>query len=199
MAGIIYYCLDLETNGLQWKDNYHEISELSIIRAEDRTQLSRFVKVDRPQNSSVDALRITGKTMDDLSKGISKRDLIEEVEKFVSEDGLTPEHRCLIGHNIINFDRRFLWQLWSNYSRTFPFSLYLDTMELTRSYAKKMGMIRPKVNLTASCDMLGVRKVAGAHDAVSDTRNTFLLWLKLKNNLDQISYIKKLGHGESGW
>jgi DNA polymerase III epsilon subunit-like protein len=196
MAGIIYYVCDLETNGLAWKNNFHEIFELSIIRASDRTQLSRFIKVNKPENSSFDALKITGKTLADLKNGISQKELVADVENFVAEDNLTPEHRCLIGHNIINFDRKFLWQLWSNHNKLFPFSLYLDTMQLMRKYAKQNQIIKPKINLHASCELLQIKKVAGQHDAVSDTRNTYLLWEKLIKHIDHLSCIKRIPHGD---
>jgi DNA polymerase III alpha subunit (gram-positive type) len=189
-----FYCLDLETNGLVFTNNFHEICELSILRATDRVQLSRQVKIDRPENSSFDALRITNKTIEDLKKGISKQQLIQEVEMFLAEDGTTAEHRCLIGHNIINFDRKFLWQLWSYYNKSFPFSLYLDTMNMSKAYIKKMGMKGQKSNLGAACDLLGVEKRAGAHAAKVDTRNCYLLWQKLIEVVDYLEHIKRIPH-----
>ena len=194
MAGIVYYCLDLECNGLAWKNDFHEICELSIIRATDRVQLTRQVKVDKPFNSSYDALRIIGKTTNDLRYGISKQELIRDVESFIAEDNLTPDHRCLIGHNIINFDRKFLWQLWKGQNKTFPFSLFLDTIQLTRNYAKKNGIVKPKVNLQEACDLLKIKKIAGQHNALSDTRNTFLLWNALTKEVDHLDFIKMMPH-----
>lgn len=194
MSDIIYYCLDLETNGLAFANNFHEICELSIIRHPDRSQLSRIVKVEKIANSSLDALKITGKTPDDLKKGILKSELVKDVEQFVFEDNLTPEHRCLVGHNIINFDRKFLWQLWETHNKTFPFSLYLDTIHLTKQYAKDKGIIKPKVNLHAACELLNIKKVAGKHTAVSDTRNTYLLWQQLIECTNYIQHIKRMPH-----
>jgi DNA polymerase III epsilon subunit-like protein len=194
---LYFYCLDLETNGLMWKGNFHEICELSMLRASDRVQLSRQVKVERPQNSNFDALRITGKTLEDLKVGISKQQLIQNVESFLAEDSATAEHRCLVGHNIINFDRKFLWQLWENYNKIFPFSLYLDTMNMSKAYIKKMGMKGQKANLQAACEMLGVEKRAGAHAAKVDTRNCYLLWQKLIEVIDYLEHIKRMPHNIS--
>lgn len=191
---IIYYILDTETNGLQYKNNFHEITELSILRAHDRVQLSRQVKVNNPNNSSFDALRITGKTIDDLKKGISKQQLINDVEGFLSEDNSFPEARCLVGHNIINFDRNFLWQQWEMFNKTFPFSLYLDTLNMAKDHAKKLGLKKPKLNLNAACDLLGVKKSAGAHNAKSDTRNCYLLWEKLMQEVNHLDHIKRISH-----
>src|SRR5271165_549294 len=197
MSGIIYYCLDIETNGLMFKGNFHEITELSILRTTDRMQLSRQVKVNKPENSSMDALKITGKTIDDLKKGISKQQLINDVEEFLTEDNLSPEHRCLVGHNVVNFDRKFLWQQWEVFNKIFPFSLYLDTLNMSKDHAKKLGLIKPSLKLEAACDLLGVKKQDGKHNAKSDTRNCYLLWQKLMEKVDHLEHIKRIPHIDS--
>ena len=78
-AMIVFYILDLETNGIL---NQHEITEFSAIRSTDLMQLTRQVRVSRPDDSSLDALRITGKTKADLLNGISKSDLADVVDEF---------------------------------------------------------------------------------------------------------------------
>jgi DNA polymerase III epsilon subunit-like protein len=194
MAGIIYYVLDLETNGLQCKDDFHEICELSILRASDRVQLTREVKVDKPQNSSLDALKIIKKTAQDLRRGISKEQLVKDVEDFLSEDGLNSAHRCLIGHNIISFDKKFLWRLWERHNKRFPFDLYLDTFQMSKAHSKKLGIVKPQLNLKAACDLFKVKTVDGAHQALADTRNAYLLWRKLMDEMDYLPLIKRLPH-----
>jgi DNA polymerase III epsilon subunit-like protein len=193
MAGIAFYILDLETNGLV-SGGFHEICEFSILRASDRVQLTRQVKVDKPKNSSLDAMTITKKSMADYAKGISKSQLVADAEKFLSEDGLTPAHRCLVGHNIINFDRKFLWALWGRYSKEFPFELFLDTLHMAKAAAKKKQLIKPKLNLSAACEIFGVKKVAGEHNALSDTRNCFFLWEKLMKEIDYLDHISRMPH-----
>lgn len=194
MAGIIFYHLDLETNGMSWKNGWHEITELSIIRASDRMQITRQVKVDKPNNSSLDALRITNKSKDDLMKGISKYQLIKDFEDFVGQDASTPAYRCLVGHNIINFDRKFLWNTWEKANKTFPFDLWLDTLQMMRAYAKKKQLVKPQLNLSASCDLFNIKKVAGIHNARSDVRNTYLLWEQLTKEIDYLDYISRMPH-----
>lgn len=193
-SGLIFYVIDTESNGLL--PNIHELCELSIIRGHDRVQLSRQVRVEKPENSSIDALRIINKTASDLRKGISKRELISDVERFVDEDGKSPEQRCLIGHNVIGFDKRFLLHLWDQFDKQFPFNLYLDTMHLIRAFCKKNGILKPKVNLQAACDIVGIKKVAGMHNAISDTRNCYLLWKRLMEHIDCIDHIKRIPHRE---
>jgi DNA polymerase III epsilon subunit-like protein len=195
--GLIYYCMDTETTGLSWKNNFHEIVQLSAIRSTDRAQLTRIVRANNWEQASFDALKLTGKTIEDIKKGIHQSELVRDVEEFLAEDKLNTEHRCLVGHNIINFDRKFLWQLWETYNKTFPFSLYLDTMSMTRTLGKKLGCGKEqRYNLTASCELLGTRKYAGAHSAKGDTRNTYMLWEKLMAHPDvnYLEHIKRIPH-----
>jgi DNA polymerase III epsilon subunit-like protein len=193
MSSIVYYSLDLETNGLV-STGFHEICELSILRVSDRVQLTRQVKVERPENSSLDALKIIKKTAEQLRYGINKSDLIEEVERFVNEDGLTSSHRCLIGHNIIAFDRKFLWSLWEKFNMRFPFDLYLDTFHMAKDYAKKMQLVKPKLNLIAACELFDIKRAKGEHNAKSDTRNCYLLYNELIKYVDYHDHITLMQH-----
>lgn len=193
---IQFYIADLETNGLLV--GHHEICELSIIRADDRMQLTRKVRVDNIKNSSLDALNIIKRSSEDLKKGISKKDLIEQVEGFIKEDGLTPAHRCLVGHNIINFDKKFLWHLWDAHNKTFPFDLYLDTLHMSKAHAKKLGMIKPSLRLVNACELFGIPKVAGEHEASADTRNCYLLWNQLCKSIDYLDHIRRIPHNGEG-
>jgi len=193
MSGLHYYIIDLETTGLN--SNYHEITEVSIIRCADKVQLSEMVRCDHPERASYDALRITGKSMEDLKKGISKIEAIEKVDRFLQKDGVTPGHRCFVGHNAIAFDKKFLHQLYSIFNRQCPVDLWMDTMLMVKHFVKTNG-IRTKVNLHASCDLFGIKKFSTAHSAKSDTRNTYLLWKNLLEvqNMDHLPFIKMAAH-----
>lgn len=193
MSGIEFFVGDVESLGLN--PAYHEMTEISLIRVSNKCQLWRCIKCDYPERANIDALRMTHKTIEDLSNGDTREQIVELCNKFLNEDGLTPSHRCLIGHNV-SFDRRMCWALWEKVGKELPISLYVDTMVLTRAYAKKIGLVKPKVNLDASCNMLGIKKFAGAHSAQSDTRNTYLLWKALTetHNMDPLPFIKTLPH-----
>lgn len=193
MSGLKYYVIDTETTGL--KANYHEITEIGIIRCDDRVQLWRQVKCVNPERANFDALAITKKTLSDLERGLDAQAVVEECNKFFSEDGLTAAHRCIVGHNV-SFDRKFLHALWEQLGLEFPAHLWLDTMSLTREYAKQIGLVKPKVNLHASCDLLGVKKLSEAHNAKVDSRNTFLLHRNLveEKKVDYLPFIKTAVH-----
>ena len=65
-------------------------------------------------------------------------------------------------------------------------------MTLPKEYAKKIGLIKPKVNLHASCDIVGIKKISSAHNAKSDSRNTYLLHKDLieSKKIDYLPFIK---------
>ena len=189
---IHYYIIDTETTGL--RAGYQEMTEIGIIRATDRVQLHMNIKCEYPERANFDALAITKKTMADLDKGHSKEYTVEQSEKFFNEDNLTPAHRCIVAHNA-PFDRRFLHALWLSVGKSFPANLWLDTVPLTKDWAKKQGMIKPKVALHNACDLLGIRKISEAHNARVDSRNGYMIWKKLVDNgVDYLPFIKTFVH-----
>lgn len=188
-----YYIIDTETTGL--KSGYHEITEIGIIRCEDRVQLYRQIRSEHPERASFDALAITKKTMNDLSKGREKGEVVEECNKFFEEDGVGASGRVIVAHNA-SFDRRFLHALWGECGKEFPANLWLDTISLVKEYAKREGHIKPKVNLHAACDLVGIKKISEAHNAKVDSRNTYLLHKNLveEKGIDILPHIKTEEH-----
>lgn len=193
MSGLQYYVVDTETTGL--KANFHEITEVGIIRAKDRVQIHRCVKCVYPERANFDALAITKKTMADLDRGYDKAAVIAECNKFFEEDGATPAHRVIVAHNA-PFDRRFLHAMWESEGLEFPAHLWLDTVSLTKAYAKKIGLIKPKVGLHAACDIVGIKKLSDAHNAKVDSRNCYLLHRNLveEKKIDYLPFIKTAIH-----
>lgn len=202
MAGIHYYIIDTETTGL--KSAHHEMTELGIVRCTDRVQLHKKIKCEFPERASYDALKITGKTMADIVQGDDKEAVVEQAEKFFAEDGQTPAGRCIIAHNA-PFDRRFLHALWESCGKEFPAHLWLDTISMTKEFLKnadeskitivKTATGKVSTQLHACCDMLGVKKLSAAHNAKVDSRNTYLLWMKLQEmGTDHLPLIKTEPH-----
>lgn len=188
-----YYVIDTETTGL--RSGYHEMTEIGIIRYKDRVQLWRQIRCNYPERANFDALAITKKTMADLENGYDPAKVVEECEKFFLEDGKSAAHRCIIGHNV-PFDRKFLHALWESQGKIFPAHLWLDTMALSRDYAKKIGLVKPRVNLQAACDIVGIKKLSDAHNAKVDSRNTYLLHKDLVDvkKVDYLPFIKTAVH-----
>lgn len=189
---LVYYCLDTETSGL--KAGWHEITEISIIRATDRHQLSMFVRPSFPERANWESLEKTQRTMADLYKGEAKLKTILAIEKFLEEDGLTPAHRCIVAHNS-SFDQRFCHALWEGENRRFPADNWLNSQAMARDFAKKKGMVKPKLTLGACLDMLEIKGIPGEHQAVVDAQNAYLLWKKAMDlGLDHLSAIKSCPH-----
>jgi DNA polymerase III epsilon subunit-like protein len=199
MSGILYYIIDTETTGL--KSNFHEMTEVGIIRCTDRVQLWRQIKCEYPERANFDALAITKKSMADLEKGHDKRNVVEECEKFFSEDGATSAHRCIVAHNAA-FDKKFLHALWEQCGKQFPANLWLDTISLTKDFIKnadtstlkivKTPTGRVSTQLHACCDMVGINKLSEAHNAKVDSRNTYLLYRSLveEKKVNYLPFIK---------
>lgn len=188
-----FYVIDTETTGLS--STMHEMTEIGIIRCEDRVQLHRLIKCEHPERANFDALKVTKKTMADLRKGNDKAAVVAECNKFFSEDGATPAGRVIIGHNI-QFDRKFLHALWDSQGSVFPANLWLDTIALTKVYMKKVGIKSRKTNLHAACDYAGIKKLSDAHNAKVDSRNTYLLHRDLVEvkGIDYLPFIKTVPH-----
>lgn len=194
---MIYYTIDIETNGT--KVNYHEITEISIVRIEDLVQFSRFIKIKYPKKTNPEALKATGRSYKDLYKGYPVKDVIDEVNNFFAEDGKTPEHRCIVGHNILMFDRKFLNATWQEHNLEFPAVCWLDTKQLIKKYAQNyLGIAKPKVNLADSLKIMEIKARGTAHSAVPDTQNTTILYKKLeKTGMDILPFIKRIANEEN--
>ena len=187
-----YFVVDTETTGFD--PNYHEIIEISIIDCTSLKQISRNIKAEYPERSNLQSLQIIGKTKFDIIKGNNQIDVINEVENFLTRDGLTPEHRCMIAHQA-NFDRNFLFSLWKKHKKEFPVSCWLDTKALAKLWFKKKGILKPKLTLKSALTLTSSPLYDGEHNAISDVRNTFIFWKEsLEQNLDYIDLIKRIPH-----
>lgn len=189
---LLFYVMDTETTGLS-RD--HEVTQISIIRCIDRNQLSRNIRALHPERATPKALEVTGRTLEDLLKGDERDDVVERVNAFLEEDGKSAEFRCIITHNT-SFDRRFCHALWENVGLRFPADLWLDTIKMSKKLAEKEGLIKQAFNLDAALKLAGVNPKPGRHNAISDTRNAFLLWQRLveEHQIDYLPLIENKPH-----
>jgi len=192
---LLYYILDCETTGLN--ESYNEVVEISVIRFEDKMQITRAIRAQYPERASLDALRTIGKNKYQICQGQLPIESVNDITMFINLDGASPKKRCVIAHNA-SFDRRFMHYLWKSNNLDFPIDYWVCSMALMRKYNKQIG-IKTKVNLQDSCDSLGIVKVAGLHNAKSDTRNTYKLWKKLTEELkvDYLPLIENHAMGQS--
>lgn len=197
IEGLNYFLVDIETTGLS--TSLHDIIEISLIRMHDKMQLNRKIRAKNPKTASMDALKITGKVPADLYKGIELEQAIDDVNNFLNSDGLLPSDRCMVGHNVLSFDKRWLHAKWTKYEREFPAQYWVDTLAMSRELVKLKGISgKPSLKLHAACDLFGVKKTSEAHNSKDDTKSNYYLWMKLKEeNIDHLKYIKSFPHSIS--
>lgn len=187
-----YYIIDTETTGLI--AGFNEIFQISIIRETDKNQISRNIKIQFMDRVHADALRITGKTKQDLLIGDSKESVTKEIDDFLNADGSNPEGRVFVAHNA-PFDQRHCHALWASVNKTFPANYWLDTKEISRMWQKKNGVVKPELSLEASLIKNGLAPLPGAHNAIVDARNAFILYKSAKDaKINYLSLIKKKEH-----
>jgi len=192
MSSLKYYIIDTETTGL--KAGYHEMTEISIIRCDDRHQLTRRIKAEFPDRASEQALSITGKTIKDIIQGSKKENIVDECNAFFTQDGLTPEHRCMVAHNA-PFDKRFCHALWGSCGEEFPAICWMDTIKFTKVWGNQIGRLPSNFKLATVLKFANITPMPGAHDAGSDARNTYLIWKKgIDKGIDHLEAIKRYPH-----
>jgi len=201
MNKIHYYILDTESSGL--KTGFHELNQISVIRASDSFQKTLNIAVEFPERASPQALAIQRKTYYDLKNGVTKKEAVDELNEFFLEDGLTNEHRCIVAHNA-SFDRRFLHATWESLNNQFPANLWMCTQSFTRAYAKMIGLEKvakiqceqkAKFGLDKSMQLFDIKQKSGAHNAVIDTQNLLNLWKNLMaTSINHVKQIKRIPH-----
>jgi len=184
-----YYILDTETTGL--KPGYHEFTEISIIRCKDLVQKTWNVKIKYPDRCEKRALEVTNKTVKQL---LNKGKYIEEVillfNKFLEEDGVTPDQRVCVAHNS-PFDSRFLIHVWKEHDYEFPIVFWECTLSMSKYFNKKNKLDK----IAKLDDMLKKLNIKGeienTHSSGVDCRNTFRLRNYLiKNGVEELQFIK---------
>lgn len=121
-----YTVVDIETTGLDRE--YDEIIEISAIKYRNDSETERFSKFCRPFIPlSDEVIKLTGITDELLKeKGQPIKDVILDFYNFVGDD-------TLIGHNIVNFDLKFLNRVLNEHCGRYFHNDYLDTLSLSRN------------------------------------------------------------------
>lgn len=186
----IIYVIDTETTGLDNK--LHDIIEMSMYRIylnkgaeQEGEQKTWLIKAARPENIQADALAKNGHKKEDIlcqtdygkENYKSIESVIEEVEEWISKDGMSSHDRVFAGQNPL-FDFSHMEETWkrNNSIDTFPFltganKLIIDTKHIALFFDICLGQKRDRYNLGSLVKSFGVKK-GKAHRADEDTRMT---------------------------
>lgn len=174
----LYY--DLETTGLEPDRN--DIVQLGAIMETGDNEVHEFNEFCQPFNFdtvSIDALRVNGRTMEELRSFQTPQEMFKKfiafLRPFISKN---PRERItLIGQNIIAFDNPFLKRFFvknrypDGFNRLFNYQ-FVDTLSL--NYVMRRKGFMPE-NQSISLEKVGAFygiETAKAHDALEDVRRT---------------------------
>ena len=152
-----YVVFDLETTGINcYKDSVVEISAVKVIGGRVENEFSSLVNPQRSipyevskVNGITDAMVAEAPTFDKV------------LEKFIE----FTEGMPLVGHNIHNFDLRFIYRDSEKFYGGIPGNNYVDTLRLARKYLPQLK----RHSLTVLAEYYGI-STEGAHRALNDCR-----------------------------
>lgn len=195
MDSYIIYVIDTETTGLI--HSVHDVIEISAIRLIDtgsgftEEQKTWLVKALNPSSAEMEALKINGHKLEDISwqteygknNYVDANDVVADIEKWILEDGFSSMDRIFAGQNPI-FDIEALKSLWkkTGNENTFPFSLernnrIIDTKQIAAFIDVCNGKRRLRYDLSGLVKSFGIKK-GKAHRAAEDTKMTADLLVK---------------------
>lgn len=161
-----YIVLDLETTGLNPDKDY--IIEIGAIKVEDDQIVSTFSKLINPKMMVSEKItEITGITNEMLLNEQFEEVVFPEFLKFISD-------LPLIGHNIINFDLRFLNRAMYRNQKKLLANEIVDTLYISR---KLLNLKNHKLKTVAENFKIDY---TGAHRATEDAKITNKVYQKLK-------------------
>lgn len=196
MPKLDLYILDVETTGLIPK--IHDIIELSILRLCDDKQKTWYIKPINFETISNEALEVNKIKIEDLRrdpKSITEeekalgvraylpvKDVLPDIENFVTEGGSSMHDRIMVGHNIL-FDLEMLKEMWikGEAEDTFPFVKFgnlIDTKCLAIFYDFIKDNEVNTYNLGACVKRFGLQK-RGYHEGAEDVKATKDLLIKI--------------------
>ena len=111
--------LDIETTGFEPEDS--EIIELYILKVVDNKIVDEFYSLFNPERN-IENSNIHGITNSKVENSPKFEEKNDEIINFL-------ENSTLVGHNLINFDLKFL----NHYLNTELKNNTIDTLELSRS------------------------------------------------------------------
>lgn len=152
-----YVVFDLETTGIS--SVYDEVIEISGVKVRDGRVMNEYTSLVNPGRSIPrGASQVNGITDEMVRNAPVFQDVLLEFLEFLGDD-------VLVGHNIHNFDMRFIYRDTEKYYGRVPGNDYVDTLSVARNYLPQLSHYR-LVDLASFYNI----SVIGAHRALNDCR-----------------------------
>ena len=162
-----YVVFDLETTGLSCYEN--EIVEIGAIKVENNRVLGTYSSFVKPKhNIPYYITRING-ISNQMVKNAPGIDCA--LSEFLEFTGEYP----LLGHNIINFDMKFINAASEALYGEVVNNDYIDTLRLSRQHLRNIN----SYSLSSLCQYFGIDTV-GAHRAMADCEMTNRVYQALR-------------------
>lgn len=152
-----YVVFDLETTGISPKTD--EVIEISAVKVKSGKVTEEFNTLVNPRRRiPFGASQVNGITDDMVADSPLFEDVLKEFLDFT--EGLV-----LVGHNIANFDMKFIYRDAMKYYGCTPSNDYVDTLNVARRHLPGLGHYR----LVDLAKHYGI-SAKGAHRAINDCR-----------------------------
>lgn len=152
-----YVVFDLETTGISPKTD--EVIEISAVKVKQGTIVEEFTTLVNPgRRIPSGASRVNGITDEMVREAPPFSAVLPEFARFIGDF-------MLVGHNIAQFDMKFLYRDFSRFLNQVPANDYLDTLLLARKKLPRLSHHR----LTDLAEYYGI-DIRGAHRALNDCR-----------------------------
>lgn len=161
-----YTVFDLETTGVSPQTD--KVIEISAIKVRNGQAVGEFSSLVNPmRNIPYGATRVNGITDEMVADKPVFEEVLGDFLDFIEDD-------ILVGHNIHDFDMKFIHRDCEAFFRMFLGNDYIDTLPLARKCLPQLGHHR----LT---DLAGYYKISieGAHRALNDCRMNQLVFERL--------------------
>lgn len=152
-----YVVFDLETTGISPKTD--EVIEISAVKVQSKTAVDEFSTLVNPgRKIPYGASRVNGITDAMVADSPSFREVLERFLEFA-------EGFVLVGHNIANFDMKFLYRDARRFYGRVPSNNYVDTLVMARRHL-------PRLRRHRLVDLAEYYQISseGAHRALNDCR-----------------------------
>ena len=152
-----YVVFDLETTGISWKND--DIIEISAVKVKNGEIIDEFSSLVNPMRSIPQNASIVNGIYDDMVKDSPVFEVVfKDFLEFIGDN-------ILVGHNIHNFDMKFLYRESQKFWGMTINNDYVDTLPYSRTCLPELSNHK----LTDLASHYGISS-EGAHRALNDCR-----------------------------